>query len=324
MRLRTIIAAALLALCSVGAASGFGTISGMGQNREHERITRHALACGGTLAAAACFEPKTLDALAGKSGTFGAVGAPDNPARGLLLSSPAHCDNGDWLTAPGYPHTQAAARANLVACRGGMNDHLDEAVRDAGRLLEASGRIDDAQIPTLVSCTFDGRKGRAKCDVLEDLGLLLHASQDFYAHSNWVDHAAPGPITLANPPGLGNVGPAPWLDLRQDSPAFPAGLITGCFDSTSLVSPARGCAGHVKHEDLNKDKGQIDPTLGAGTTSRGAVDDNFAHAVQAAIDDTRDKWATLRERLLAAYGTTRGSRMICAITHDDPATTCGP
>ena len=90
----------------------------------------------------------------------------------------------------------------------------------------------------------------------------------------------------------------------------------------SLVSPAKGCPGHVKHEDLNKDKGQIDPTLGAGTTNRGRVDHNFALAVEAAIADTRDKWATLRERLLAAYGPARGGRMICAITHDAPATTC--
>ena len=136
--------------------------------------------------------------------------------------------------------------------------------------------------------------------------------------------ATPGLTALENPEGLGHAGPAPWLDLRRDNPAFPAGLITGCFDTVSLVSPEKGCRGHVKHEDLNKDKGRIDPTIGAGTTNRGKVDDNFTRAVRAAIDDTRDKWATLRERLLATYGTQRGARMICAITHDDPVRTCGP
>lgn len=322
MRFGAIFAGSLLALVSVGGALGFGTISGLGQNREHERITRHALGCDAS-PAARCFEPKTLDELAGKSGTWGAVGAPDNPVRGLLLSSPAHCDNGDWVATPGYPHAQADARANLIACRAGMKAHLDEAVRDSSGLLDSAGNVDDAQIPTVVGCTFNGGKGRAKCNVLEDFGLLLHASEDFYSHSNWVDHAAPGPIALDNPEGLGATGPAPWLDLRQEDPTFPDGLITGCFDTTSLVSPAKGCAGHVKHEDLNKDKGQIDPAIGAGTTNRGRADDNFARAVQAAIADTRDKWTILRERLVETYGAARGARMICAITHDDPARTCG-
>lgn len=323
MRFGAIGMAAVLALVSFGGASGFGTISGLGQDREHERITRRALGCGAS-PEAACFEPGTLDELAGKRRTWGAVGAPDNPARGLLLSSEAHCDNGDWLPTPGYPHTQAAARARLTGCRDGMKAHLDAAVRDASGLVDAAGHVQGSQVPTLVDCAFDGAKGRAKCDVLEDLGLLLHASQDFYSHSNWADHAAPGLTALDNPEGLGHAGPAPWLDLRRTDPAFPAGLITGCFDKISLVSPAKGCPGHVKHEDLNKDKGRIDPAIGAGTTNRGKVDGNFASAVQAAIADTRDKWATLRERLVATYGPVRGARMICAITHDDPARTCGP
>jgi hypothetical protein len=321
MRLRTIGIAFGLTLALASQASGFGTISGLGQNREHERITRHALACGGPVGAD-CFQPTSLDELAGKGGTWGGVGAPDNPLRGLVLSSVAHCDNADYFATPGYPQTRAAAQAHLVACRNTMNANLDAAVRAAARLLDSAGHVDDSQIPTVVSCTYDGSPGRAKCDVLEDFGLVLHAAQDFYAHSNWVDQAAPGAISLANPPGLGNTGRAPWLDLRVANPAFPPGLITGCFDTTSIASPALGCQGHVKHEDLNKDKGQIDPTLGAGTTTRGAVDHNFARAVAAAIDDTRDKWAILRERLLSTYGAARGARMICAITHDDPAKTC--
>jgi hypothetical protein len=321
MRSRTIWIALGLSLALASQASGFGTIAGLGQNREHERITRHSLECGGPLGAV-CFQSASLDEIAGKVGTWGAVGAPDNPARGLVLSSVAHCDNADYYATAGYPQTQAAAQAQLEACRRGMNANLDAAVRDAAGLLDSNGHVDDSQIPTFVTCTYNGGHGRAKCEVLEDFGLVLHAAQDFYSHSNWVDRAASGGASLSNPPGLGNTGRAPWLDLRVASPAFPAGLITGCFDTTSIVSPARGCPNHVKHEDLNKDKGQIDPSIGAGTTSRGMVDHNFAHAVEAAIDDTRDKWATLRERLLSTYGTVRGSRMICAITHDDPAKTC--
>src|SRR5471030_1344040 len=114
MRLGIVFAAGLLALCSVGASWAFGTISGLGQNREHERITRHALGCVPGADLAFCFEPKSLDEIAGARGSWGAVGAPDNPTRGLMLSSEAHCDNGDWLPAPGYPHSQADARANLI------------------------------------------------------------------------------------------------------------------------------------------------------------------------------------------------------------------
>ena len=51
------------------------------------------------------------------------------------------------------------------------------------------------------------------------------------------------------------------------------------------------------------------------------VNDNFRHAVEAAIDDTRDKWAMLRERLVARYGQQDGNLMICALAQDNPART---
>jgi hypothetical protein len=321
MRITRLVLTASIAMSAATAALAFGTISGAGQNREHERITRHALGCGQGLDRSICFEAKSLDEIAGKPGTWGGVGAPDNPARGLILSSEAHCDNGDYAAVAGYPHTQQAARDMVVRCRAAMNAHMNEAVRDAARLLDSRGRIDDSQIPTFISCTYVGQKGRAKCNVIEDFGEVLHASQDFYSHSNWVDHPAGGAITLSNPAGLGRAGRSPWLDLRHDT-AFPDGLITGCFDTKSIVSPSSGCPGHIKHEDLNKDKGTIDPQIGAGTTGRGRVNDNFKHAVEAAIDDSRDKWAILRERLVATYGQQKGGLMICALTHDNPVRTC--
>ena len=78
----------------------------------------------------------------------------------------------------------------------------------------------------------------------------------------------------------------------------------------------------MKHAVVNKDTGTIDPILGGGTTVRGAHDDNFAHAVEAAIDDTRDKWLTFRQRLTQAYGSKIGALMACAISHDDPVGDC--
>src|SRR4051794_33724814 len=98
------------AIGGAGPVAAFGTINKAGQSSEHERITRIGLASSG-------FGPSTLDSLAGKSGTFGAVGAPDYPPRGFLLEDNAHCDNGDFLDVPGYPQTKALAQQHIESCR---------------------------------------------------------------------------------------------------------------------------------------------------------------------------------------------------------------
>ncbi len=302
------------------AALAFGTTHSLGQNAEHERITRHALAC--PAAGRDCFQPASLDELAGARLSFGAVGAPD---RGdLIFQHKAHCDSGDHLDIPGYAHSAADARANLDSCRDWAELNLGKAVVDAGRLVGADGRLKASQIG--MPCVFLGRiGGRAKCDVLQDFGLTLHVSQDFYAHTNWVDRPDPAlPVGPANPPGLGRSGPAPWISLRGPATAPPPGLISGCFvalPETRFCNEGPG--GRVKHAALNKDEGVIDPAVGGGATVRGRLNDNFRRAVLAAIDDTADKWALLRERLTRTYGAARGALMACAISHDRPETDCG-
>lgn len=318
--------AAIAVLVSVASAFAFGTIHGLGQNAEHERITRHALGgpCTVGFNGLPCFEPESLDMLAGKKGTVGAVGLPDVT---MITDPKAHCDMGDYLDVPGYPQSRAAAQSHLSECRAWMKAKLDEAVRDAAALVDAKGNIDDSQIPTMVACSFGTGKGRAKCNVLEDFGILLHASQDFYSHTNWTDrNDSSAPVGPENPPGLGNTGPAEWLNLRAAATAVPAGLISGCF---KLLPESKFCnygpsdsLHRVKHEFLNKDKGQIDPAFGAAGTMRGSVEDNFRRAVEAAEMDTRDKWATLSERLIATYGQTRGVKMTCALAHDKPTKSC--
>ncbi|HWA29498.1 MAG TPA: hypothetical protein VG867_00290 [Rhizomicrobium sp.] len=315
------VCAAVLAFSSPVFA--FGTVRALGQNAEHERITRHALGCG-LFDDEDCFEKKTLRELAGDKDNFGAIGIPD---RGELITvNKAHCDSGDYFDIPGYPQTKEQARLALERCRAGMQDHMREAVADAADLVSASGSLRGSQLA--IPCVFIGQvKGHAKCNVLQDLGLLLHASQDFYAHTNWVDVSdSTQPISVENPPGLNQRGRAPWLDLRNPDPAFPEGLISGCFQN---LPEEKHCnygpndsLHRVKHMVVNKDDGAIDPVLGAGTTIRGSHDDNFAHAVEAAIDDTRDKWADFRERLAATYGPQEGELMACAISHDDPVQNC--
>ncbi|MBV9905848.1 MAG: CinY protein [Alphaproteobacteria bacterium] len=315
--------AVLLALTAPSAVFGFGTVRGAGQNAEHERITRHALGCGLFSDEAACFEPKSLQELAGGERDFGAIGIPDRGE--LVFQNSAHCDSGDWLDIPGYPHSQDQAEAALLGCRAWMKAKLDEAVTDAARFLDRSGRLDPDQVKA--SCLFVGQmKGKAKCNVIEDLGIMLHASQDFYSHTNWVDLPDPAqPVGPDNPPGLNKRGRAQFIDLRHDNP-FPAGLLSGCFEKPPEPKHCNYGPGdslhRVKHMVVNKDEGTIDPVIGAGTTVRGAHDDNFAHAIDAAIDDTRDKWLTLRQRLTQEYGAKTGALMACAISHDDPIANC--
>ncbi|HEX4303337.1 MAG TPA: hypothetical protein VHZ78_11120 [Rhizomicrobium sp.] len=313
--------AAGLALLAAQPALAFGTVRGLGQNAEHERITRHALGCSLIGAVDLCFEEKSLQELAGTDNNFGAIGIPD---RGdLVTQNKAHCDSGDYLDIPGYPHTQADAQQALENCRAWMVAKLDEAVSDAGALVDSSGGLRADQLRT--PCLFVGQiKGRAKCNVIEDLGILLHASEDFYSHTNWVDVPDPSqPIGPENPPGLGRSGRAPWLDLRHTA-LFPPGLISGCYEKPPEESHCNYGGGlhRVKHLVVNKDTGTIDPIAGFGTTRRGAHDDNFAHAIAAAIDDTQDKWLTFRQRLTQTYGAKAGALMACAISHDDPMTDC--
>lgn len=291
----------------------FGTLNAAGQSAEHERITRAALAFLGK---------RTLDELAGKSGTFGAIGAPDRPGRGMLTLSEAHCDNGDHLPpkiAAGYPQTEEAARAVLASCRAWIFSHLDAAVAVASPLSALAS--DDMAL----GCPFDGETGSAKCRVIEALGVAMHAAQDFYSHSNWTDQPLSGALSALNPPGLANEGPAPWLDPRGDTP-FPDGLISGCFKSLpeDLFCNYGGVGpilskDRVKHGALNKDKGPIGQqgATGPGRTLRGAAGGNFRRAVGAAIADTSDKWAYFEERVLAVYGAEDGARILCAMWNDD-------
>jgi hypothetical protein len=329
--LLTRVCAAVAIVFAVGStAHGFGTVSVAGQNAEHERITRRALGCDGADRVDTCFQAETLDSLAGRSLSFGAVGAPDNPTVGLLTTSQAHCDGGDFLDVPGYPQTQAAARLKLVACRAWMKEHLDAAITAAGPPVSAKGKISRWQASMTPSCVFAGRvAGRAKCNVLENLGIVLHAAQDFYSHTNWTDKAPADAPSAEAPPGLGHDASAPWLDLRTMPAKFPAGLISGCFESASIPFEDRGCnygpdskRHRVKHAVLNKDKGAIGDQIGPGTTPRGKVDDNFRRAVQAAAQDTRDKWATLQEGLTKAYGPARAKKMICVLTRDEAVSDC--
>lgn len=289
---RLLVAAVATLVVGVPHALAFGTVRGLlGQNAEHERITRQGLSGLG-------FGADSLSEQAGKSGTFGAVGAPDRPGRGLMDRKDAHCDGGDYFDTPGYAQSRPAAEAQLSACRSWIMTNLDAAVRDAAGLVKPNLDLDSTNI--FGGCTYDGSKGRAKCNVLEDLGLALHAAQDFYSHTNWVDAPRASPA-IDNPQGLDNAAPAPWLS--SDGAAFPAGLISGCYDG---FPETFHCGGRVKHATLNKD---------TADTTRGG----YAKAMNVAAQDTRAKWAFFENQLVARYGVARGRKMACVIKSDSPS-----
>ncbi|MFJ9324595.1 CinY protein [Streptomyces globisporus] len=315
-----------LALAPANEAQAFGTINGAGQNAEHERITRAALAClPGTKSDGSCFEPRSIDQLAGHNGTFGAVGSPDTDES---FTSAAHCDDADFVAFANYGQTRAQATANLLSCIDHLQDRFSSGVKDADEVL-ASGSGATAVLATEVDlssdCTFTGGlSGRAKCNAVEGFGRALHGVQDFYSHSNWSDaQDATKPLSLTNPPGLNRTKITPLLKLNTgvvpSAGSVPTHLSTGCF---SLVG---GCSGRVKHDDLNKDKGLIHPWTGTASspgTPRGKIGSNFPQAVHNAIADTQRQWTDFRAQLVTTYGPERGAKITCVLVSDTPTTSC--
>jgi hypothetical protein len=290
-----------LSVSTPGSAAAFGTIDGGGQNREHERITRAALACGADTASDAdCFEPRSMDSLAGRVREFGAVGAPD---RDELSLPAAHCDNADFL-AGDYPRTRDEATTTLLDCVNQLRLRFREGVEGANAILDGNGNVLQEEVNLDRECdSTDAGDARAKCDAIEGLGRVLHGAQDFYAHSNWADQADPArPIGVDNPPGLNLPGPSPVLDLRSSAaPSVPAELTGGCYALRDQVPGVGECTGRITHAALNKDRGLIDPLSGRATdptTPRGMVGDNFAKAVAGAITETRRQWRDFRSELM--------------------------
>jgi len=280
---------------------------------EHEKITR---------AAVKELEPLTLRQLAGENKYAGAVGASDDPDRGLVGKAAAHCDAGDFLEQDdAYAQSREQAQAALSACRDFIISNIDRAVTLAGGLYTAAPET------VALDCNFMADSHSVKCRVLAHLGLSFHATQDFYANSNWVDRPASGPVSSRNPPGLGQSGRAKWLDPRLKE-EFPQGLISGCPGDLRLLGVTVGCEYgafppvlgkfRILRDDLAKSRGPIGRGAGGtGTTPRGAINGNFSRAVSAAVEDTADKWAYFRERVLATYGRTKGAAILCILEKDN-------
>ncbi|MFG2981109.1 CinY protein [Streptomyces sp. NPDC048258] len=283
----------------------------------HEKITRAALS----------WEPGSLSAMAdSRDGAIVANDQGDYFDLGIL-----HCDNADHLApryGSAYPRTRDQATTELLACIRGSVARLRAAVHDADGLVDAHGKVIARQSDLTSPCAWNGRPERAKCNVLEQLGRDWHAIEDFYSHGNWSDKADDAvPIGTTNPPGLNRTTIAPFLDIRRYSSMddaewtreaaglIPEDLATGCypdFDSTGYKPT--DCAGRIKHNGtLNKD-------TEASERSRNG---NFQRASELAAQDIARQWKDFTAELIETYPDhRRGEQMICALTHDTPASSC--
>ncbi|MFE3197812.1 CinY protein [Embleya sp. NPDC059237] len=242
-----------------------------------------------------------------------------------------HCDDADYLATSSYPRTRQQATNELLACVETAIVGFDKAVAAADRLVDAGGHIKPAEVALGHPCTYDDRRGRAKCEVFEHLGHAWHVVEDFYAHSNWSDEADPKHgIGLGNPPGLRQRKPAPFFTLRTYShqataawkkdaavavdPKLTTGCVPGEYESDGKKAD---CKGRINHYDSAGQKGL------SKEVSRGNVGDNLNQAVKVAVADIERQWQDFRDELLAKYPG-RGKKMICALTHDTPTdSTCG-
>ena len=338
----------------------FGTIqidTILHQHREHEHITRAALACSKDPAGYQekdCFEPKSISQLAGSSPLnqptgssqdrdYGSVGSPDVLLpQGLIFDDGEHCDQADFLDfdfVPDYPRERKDATNALERCFNHMRDQLIAGISGAKDIVNEKGQISDYNTNiNLIDCKFaytpgvvNRFLGRGKCNAIQGFGYALHSAQDFYAHSNYGDARNEGEnISIDNPPGLGNTKVPEFLDLRTWKPLkltayISRWLSTGCF---SLLSPIT-CHNRITHGTMNKDEGTITDTglTSSPLTDRGKkperqTPNNFDRAVKLAIEETRRQWKDFQHRLRGEYGVTRGNLMICAITKDKPKESC--
>jgi hypothetical protein len=163
--------------------------------------------------------------------------------------------------------------------RAGVNTWLDEVV--------ANVEPSDAEKRTLKNRDL----------ALDRFGMVLHATQDFYSHSNYVELGLPIPS-------------GGFLLASCDASTLNAQLQTGYFSLTSVTPPNIGCptfgdrptppAGYQYcHSQLHKD----DPDR-----------PNHGLAVAYATQATKNAWEEVRRRIIAKYESDKTIDAECLFT----------
>ena len=151
--------------------------------------------------------------------------------------------------------------------------HFDDESLAAGSS-RLRGKIDSI-ITNLDNCNKD--------EALKEMGRALHTLQDFYAHSNWVNHwggVNAGIYSMANPPA----------SLSCSPPTFgPGGVTTGYFSLFGYLYPSpliTQCASTPSnkccHKEMNKDEPSR-PFHGPARASAEAATAEFADRVETEI-----------------------------------------
>jgi hypothetical protein len=360
---------------------------------EHGNIVTAALSCSVKDPVPNCFEPKTMRALSGDGTSFGAVGAADNYSYDFSGPTEWHCSEADYIppTINGkstgfqsYPTTLSYAQGVLQRCRNfARNEFLEGdpigtggtswtygnygGVLGSARYYFTTNNSYSGPISTnktwisgasLATCNYNYSGGLAsggKCYVLNALGRGLHVVMDFYAHTNWGDTEDKTiPISIDNPPGLGNKTIAPfWENLDEPMP-WTEGLSSGCYGKESRGLPAgvssSDCSKRTldldwrnqKYVGYSKDVAQFDPLQGSqaivkcndsgdiasgswkGCQPRGSLRLNDGTLVQQnvttlAILEVRRQWEWIQKKIHEKFGQERGDTIICYITKDEEA-----
>lgn len=172
------------------------------------------------------------------------------------------------------------------------NAHFDDESL-AGGSARLRGKVDSI-IQNLADCKKD--------EALKEMGRALHTLQDFYAHSNWVNHwggVNSGIYSLGNPPA----------SLSCSPPTFaPAGVTTGYFSLPGYLYPSpfiTQCAttpsNKCCHKDMNKDDAGR-PLHGPARASAEAATDEFVQHVE--------------NQIRSRYPGTKGEAMIQLLKKD--------
>lgn len=167
--------------------------------------------------------------------------------------------------------------------------HFDNETLSAGSA-RLRGKIDSI-IQNLADC--DKKKA------LKEMGRALHTVQDFYSHSNWVEHWGGlhrGIYDLPDPP----------RELYCSPPDFaPGGLTTGYFSllgwvmgNQCLTTPSNKCC----HQDLHKDDASRQPFFGPARAAAEEATTEFAGRVE--------------REILSRYPGERGEAMVRLLKKD--------
>ncbi len=327
-----------LAPLQTDSASAYQAVLGSYGERTHARLVEAALPCeslfeGGSMTS--CFGSLTADTIAGVGANVGAIEAVDINELTSGYDSNRHFDNTDSPSSlPNYGQNQIIRGNNFSTSMDLLKDNFNKALGEADRMKWASWKdcdldVGNCGVAYTKYCNFVlgaiTSSGRAKCNFLEYWGRVLHAVTDFYSHTNWADRSDPNqPISLTNPPGLGNTWLAPIGPEGTSRPDLPDDFTGGCYPDG-----AGKCSNRVTHTTLSKDRGLLD-AHGNGTpqahSPRGqlVVDgvSNFQRAATMAIWEVRRQWVDLMSVINRRYRPQDANNLICAIEHNNPAKTC--